>query len=328
MFTVLDARNLVAPYVESGVCYNDARVLPKINEATRRLMNKAKWWNLYRRIRFYTDKNSITLPREVEAVVRVDIDGQSVKAFHMAYDFIDGGPGDTQPGEGYCRDLVDLGDDWPVFFDIPYNTPSRLVAFSTELADEALNLTVWGRDSHNADVEPGGSLLPIMRWRGGVEGSVDATNIAPKLSVASYKEITGIAKPVTKGHICLYTYDPTDHRMYFLAKYHPDEIRPQYRRYRITAPDFQEGCNVLCLVKLRYVPHIRDTETLLIQNLDALKLMVMAIRSENDRKLSEAEGYEQKAVRALTEEHKIKQNMEIAFQISDASGLGSVRNLV
>lgn len=343
LFTVADARTVVAPFVEAGACPTSPQVLTIINECTQRLITKATWWNLQRKIRFYTTNNTVTLPREVEKVLMVTAEGSPARAFHQAYEFLEGGPGELCPGGGVDRDLIDMGDGWPTFFDIPAaNTttttdggPCRLAAFSTETADTSLNLTIWGVDTYSADIcgtaGTPGVTLPITRWQGGVEGTIKEPELSETpnaVTTQSFKEITGVAKPVTLGHVCLYTFEPTTHRMYFLSKYHPDETRPSYRRYRILCPGLSDHSNINCLVKLRYVPMIRDTDVLLIQNLGALKLMAAAIREENDRNLQLAEGYEQRAYRALNEEQQSKQNHDIIMQVADDFGLGSVHNIV
>lgn len=327
LYTVADARPVIAPFVEAGSCPTATTVLTRLNECTERLMNKATWWNLIRRIRFYTTNNTVTLPREADKILKVDMAEAPARVFNQAYEFIDGGPGELRPSDGIQQDLLDLGDGWPIFFDIPEDDPQYLVAFSTDLADEGLSLTLWGKDQYSAEIAPAGVTLPITRWQNGVEGSVDATNLT-RITTQQFKEITDVAKPVSVGHVSLYTYDPTDHRMYFLCKYHPDETRPSYRRYRITAPNWENHTNVLCLIKLRFVPMIRDTDTLLIQNLSALKLMAMAIREENDRQWQSAEITEQKAVRLLNEQHLSKQGNEINLQIEFEHGLGQIKNMV
>ena len=341
-FTVADARTLVAQFVEAGACPSSAIVLSRINEATQRLMNKAAWWNLQRRIRFYTINNTITLPREVSKVLKVNTEGYPARAFHQAYEFLEGGPGELCPSGGADRDLLDLGEGWPIFFDVPAaNTttatdggPCKLIAFSTAAADTSLSLTIWGVDQYSADICSAtgvpGITLAINRWAMGVEGTITGADISATTQYSSetFKEVTGVAKPVTAGHICLYTYEPTTKRMFFLAKYHPDETRPSYHRYRITNPAFSDRSNVLCLVRLGYVPMIRDTDILLIQNISALKLMVAAIREENDRNLQNAEIYEQKAYRALNEEQQAKQNHDVILQVADDFGMGSMKNLM
>lgn len=343
LFTVSDARTAIAPYVEAGACPTSSAVLSVINEATQRLMNKATWWNLRRIIRFYTTNNTITMPREVEKVLKVTAENVPVRNFNMAYEYLEGGPGEQCPTGGSNRDLLDMGDGWPIFFDIPApdtttttdGGPCQLVAFSTNIGDVDREMTIFGVDSYSADIcgvaGTPGVALPITQWDGGVEGSVrepDLSLAANHITTQSFKEITGVVKPVTLGHVCLYTYEPTTHRMYFLAKYHPDETRPSYRRYRIFCPGLSDYSNIGCLVQLRYVPMIRDSDVLLIQNLGALKLMAMAIREENDRNLSNAEVYEQKAYRVLNEEQQAKSNNDVILQMSDDFALGSVKNMI
>jgi len=339
IYTVSEARPLLAPFVDSGSCPSAQAVLDKINECSRRLMAKATWWNMLRRIRFYTTGGIIALPEEVEKILSVDTEGVPARAFGPMYEFLENGPGEVPPRGGVDRNLIDLGDGWPTFFDIPPTNedtttdggPCRLVALSTQAADIGLSLTLWGRDSLLQDVSATGSPLAIARWQNGVEGSFHVQNVLDTPGAypeQSYATLTSVAKPVTAGHVSLYTYEPTTHRMYFLAKYGPLETRPGYRRYRILCPGLESASNVLCLCRLRYVPRLYDTDPLLIQNLDSLKLMAMAIREENDRNLQLAVQYEQSATRLLGEEQRTKQNNDVIIQIVDGCSLGGVGNLV
>lgn len=339
IFTVADARPVLAPFVESGSCPSNSVVLDRVNECSRRLMAKATWWNMLRRIRFYSTGGVIALPTEVEKILTVDTEGTPARVFNQMYEFLENGPGEVPPRTAYDRNLVDLGDGWPTFFDLPPTNsetttdgaPCRLVALSTAAADIGQTLTIWGRDSQLQDVAAEGISLNVARWQNGVDGQFHVQNVLDTPGAypeTEFSAITSVAKPVTTAYVSLYTYEPTTHRMYFLAKYHPLETRPGYRRYRILAPGLSNYSNVLCLCRLRYVPRLYDTDVLLIQNLDALKLMAMAIREENDRNLQLALAYEQSAVRLLGEEQRTKQTDDVIIQIVDGASLGGVKNLV
>lgn len=332
LYTLLDARTFVAKFVEAGTCANRAVVVDRINEACRRLLPEANWSGTIFRLRFATNNNTITLPRNVLRVLKVDVDMTPREVFGISYEFMEGGPGELCPEDGYGPDLLDIGDGWPTFFDIPAGIPSKLIAFSTALEDVGQQLTIMGRDVYNADITTSlglpGETITIGRWQNGTEGTVNANDL-PQTTTNSFTDITAVHKPVTRGFVSLYTYDATDHRMYFLSKYHPDETVPGYRRYRLTDPNFTDVRNVLCQVKLRFVPLSHDNDLLPIQNLDALKQEVISIREENDGKGTSAEAAHNKAIRLLNAQlNDAHDSDDAGIHVQSEMGLGSAPNII
>jgi len=337
LYTLAHARSFVSPFVESGTCPNKQVVLDRINEACRRLMDEGDWRCTLARFRFVTNNNTITLPRNAEAVLHVDIDTVPRKVFGQSYEFLESGPGELDVQDGYGSDLMDLGGGWPTFFEMPYDDdnaviPSTLIALSTKTEDVGQLITIRGFTSLNNEVFTGatpGEQLRIGHWQNGVEGVLNANDL-PDRSVNTFIQITAVQKPVTRGYISLYTYDSSDHRMYFLGKYHPEETNPGYRRYRLASPDFDNARNVLCLVKLRHVELVHDTDVLPIQSLDALKAMVIAIREENAGNDTKAEASRVKAIRIL--ERQLRNSRESpsegeGLQVISEFALGSAPNL-
>jgi len=60
----------------------------------------------------------------------------------------------------------------------------------------------------------------------------------------------------------------------------------------------------LALVKLRFVPLVDSTDEVPIDSIQAIKLMVMAIREENSGNLQNAVNFETQAKRVLTDREK------------------------
>ena len=152
MNKLLDAREIVSPFVEAGLCPGSEMVDKRINEAQRRLLTKGDWKYTLTRMRFCTDNNSITLPREVETALTVDIDLSPRRIFGHTYEFLEGGPGEVSACSNTCsKDLEDLGNGWPVFFDIPGSSSMKLMALSTEAADESLKMRIPGINPLSTD---------------------------------------------------------------------------------------------------------------------------------------------------------------------------------
>jgi hypothetical protein len=140
------------------------------------------------------------------------------------------------------------------------------------------------------------------------------------------RDVERVIKPVTAGFVSLYTYDEDTHQLFFLAKYHPQETNPRYRRYRITRPCHTCGTSVYALCELGYVPMSHPDDVLIIQNMDALKLMVMAIEFENEREFQSAKAYEADAYRLIEEQRSAERTHDYNFmQVSGCYGFGDIR---
>lgn len=324
-FTLQDGRDAVGRFVETGSC-NTTTIDSRINEAVRRLMPKADYVNTTRRIRIRTDQGYFPLPRECEKIIWIDSDGYASRVFNKSYEFLNSGPGElcrSKFGSG-VKDLVDDGVH-PTMFDVPsIETLDKcctdrtlgdglvLVAFSEEQDDNGKEMTIWGLDRLNMDVRTTssagfgpGETLAINAWTGGVEGTIDLgygwESGQTKISNKKYRQVTGWKKPVTKGYVSLYALEVSTNKMFFLGKAHPDDTRPAWRRYRITN-QYQSCTTMLALAKLGWVKLTRADDILPIQNLDALKQMIIALREENAANLQGALNYEQNAVRLLNEQ--------------------------
>lgn len=316
LFVLGDAKDQVHRYVDGGSSIDAPVVVKRINEALRRLIIKGNWKNTYGTIRIYTQNNTITLPRGCEKCLGVNIDGDPRRVFTPWYEFLSHGPGEVDGGSGktaWKRDLKDEGNGHPVFFDPPTDTARKIFAVSTEAEDKGQQIRLKGYTTYRNEVRQNGSngeIIAIGRWTGGIEGQLDKADF-PELTDNTFTEVTSVHKPVTRGYVSLYSYDEDTDQMWFLGKYHPDETTPDYRRYRLlgacmppTALDTTGNYyqSVLCLVKTSWVKASEDHDVLCVQNLDAIKNMVIAIEKENSYEQDDAVKYEATAIRILKEQ--------------------------
>ena len=343
--TLHDAVLELRPRINGGTCKYETAV-SRINQATRRIMNRPrKPVHIERVIRFFTDKDTITLPREVEKILHYTMDTRPAPLFSQAYEFVSGGWGEL--GCGPCipgKFLVDRGNHYSTMFDLPSlscedGKPSygafKLVAFSTKQEDAVRELILYGRNDKNevlGSPQPG-LRVPINVWDGGVEGEIfsDMSTLPGEnlsLSSAFVRDVERVSKPETDGFISLYSYDLDTYQMYFLSKYHPQETNPRYRRYRITSPDYVHGTSIYALCELGYTPLYNPNDILIVQNMDALKLMVMAVEFENEREFQAAKAYEADAYRLIEDQRTSERQHDYnLIQYDRAYGIGDVRAL-
>lgn len=120
------------------------------------------------------------------------------------------------------------------------------------------------------------------------------------------RHIDRILKEATQGPIDVYAYNSESGLLEDLAHYQPTETNPAYAKYSIDV-----GCggtssakSVMALVKLQFIPAEVDTDLVLIENLDALKDYMMALKFREDGDARRADEYERSAIRELNLELK------------------------
>jgi len=326
LYTLADARRELGRFVDGGSC-KTATIDSAINAAVERLMDGEDWECLRKVIRIGVCNRSFPLPYNVEKIMGATVDGTPANIYGTYVQFLSSGPGDfdlSNRGGSLFRDLADKGDHWPIMFDIPtyykivvdnvetdvYPDGLQLFAVGSEKADKDLTLLVRGHLRNGEEVNPAadsGEYLPIHQWTGGVEGQLSGHwDSQLKLSTNYFKDITAVIKPASTGYISLYAVDPVNHRFFFLAKYHPAQTLPTFRRYNVTNKNVGDMANILAHVKLRHVTLVDANDILPVDSLQAIKLMVMALSQENAGNLQPALMFEAQAKRVMGDREKAR----------------------
>jgi hypothetical protein len=347
MFLTLgDARSKLRKFIGSGACTN-ADVDARINEVISHLLREGDWKLTIRRVSLWECDSVISLPREFDKVIAVNYDNNPVRVFSKYYEFLEAGPGRIDElANTTASDLVDLGSKYCIMRDIPVNENWKIAAFSTEAEDTDQLITIRGVTSYNNTVLEDGEpykTIPINRYSNGVEGKIRGSN-AIQTSESSYSNIHEVIKPVTKGYVTLYAIDTsklsedqdTDPAIYFLAKYHPDETVPSFRRYkimaantRITPTSASSGNYIIALVKMALIDAKNANDVLLIQDLPALKLGCLALAKLEADKFDDYKKYKVEAIGLLHRQlmdHE-QQGAEINVQM-DAFAVGGAANII
>lgn len=308
LFTLKQCRDFVARFVDDGSC-REARVDARIDEAMRRLWPEAEIYNSTHRMRIRAENSCFPLPYFAETVISADVDGSPAPVRNRFYEFLSSGPGDLSVrSRGPTSAVIDEGEH-PTQWDIPVADDAttgrveaqyKLAAFTDSVEDFAggKELTIRGFSSR---LQEQVITLRIQYWKDGVEGVVAGAWSDSNTSAEYVRQISQVYKPVTKGYVSLYAVDPITNRMFFLSKMHPKEERPSYRRYRLMNKCCGATC-VLLQVKLRYLTPTADDDILPIQNLDAIKFMVQALREEDAKNLQLAFTLEEKAKMLLNKQ--------------------------
>lgn len=308
--TLAEARTLVKPFVDSGTCRTEV-IDARINEALERLLDASEWESLRRLLRLSVVNRTFVMPPMVDKILWVDTNGVPAKVFSSPYQFLSSGPGDLTyqyaDATGY-RDVVDLDDHWSVMYEVPATETGdlNLIALSDGTETEEPELTLLCRDTeHELTGLGAASTLAIHPIPAGLTlawtGTWAAALGTAEWSDFTTKHVDRVTKPATVGTIHLLAVNPETLAYYRLGIYYPTETLPQFHRYQLTNFSCSgEAVDVLALVRLKFAPLTAADDELPLDGLQALKLMVIAIREENAGNLAGATTYFDAALKLLT----------------------------
>lgn len=304
--TLADCRPTIARVL--NVVSTDASVVDYLNEATQRLLNKGKWVGSYMRYRICVNNRCITWPRQIETIETVSISGNPAPVNNAWFEFYPNGPGSvtTTCSSGDCSSYGKIGlfdrMNACAFDDIVWSGNAKKIRVVSDLNETAgTTILLQGYDKNGQWIRSvvGGSYIDGEYVAVGTGGADSANN---------FSALTGVQKTVTNGNVRLYELDTVTADLRALAVYEPDETRPDYRRSLLTGlPSCDEDdckTSVEVMAKLKFIPVVNDTDWVMLGNLPALKLEVMAIKKEERNLMEEAIVYSAKAVELLREELK------------------------
>lgn len=296
------------------MCSDDTRLANYINEAVMRLLPKGKWVGTTARMRICVNSNCLTWPRQIETIETFSICGVPGTVRSQWYEFADFGPGQQNGSCGtgyldsnYCsgNNLIDRGT--ACAFDDIAETGNRLKLYADLPEDDGVEVLVQGWDENGNWILTNG---------GNTNGeSVQLSGFAAVTTQSKFLRggLTAIQKPITKGPVRLYDWNPTTGVQRPLGIYEPDETVPEYRRSYVPglSDDYRccgqtdESCTkktVYVIGKLKFIPVRNDTDYVLIGNIPALKDMCQSIKKREDNLMQEAVLYEASAIKCLEDE--------------------------
>lgn len=228
---------------------------------------------------------NLSLPREVETVIAVNLGGHPTLAKSQLFNFHLNGPGDCRQS---CEwSWQDQGNAWSTYREIV--EPSKLVAHISTPDDNNSSLIVHGFDSSGNRLRHSVS----GEQRDGYQVPTIFGYALPDSNAPLVARITGVTKDETIGPVRLSTIDDTGETGTLLAVYEPDEKLPQYRRIKIS-----RACK---WVRIAY----RRTNPVLTSRFDRIPLksrlgFLLAIRALKyyaEPNIGEAQAFEANAAR-------------------------------
>lgn len=323
IYTFGYAKQKLAKFVDSGSCPTNPNVGERINEAIENILLIEDWHLTLQKMRFFVKNDSFPLPHFVERIVtcRFDI-GVPGRVNSKFFEFMEGGPLNDKWDQSGMKALLDLGDNHATMFEVPRDKTLHLIALTDSIADANLALSIRMKTTKDHDAA---ETLPVSPWKGLVEGTILWDTLA--FSSLPVTAIDSLVKPMTTGYITLLAVDKTTKETWMLAKYHPHETNPGFRRYGLmnAAPD-ADGTQVEinAIVKMRYVPAINDNDPLLVQNMPALKAMIQALRENDSGKFETGMAFKKECIWLLKQQLAKAEPNGNEFTIESDHGFGGI----
>jgi hypothetical protein len=234
------------------------------------------------------DGNCVTLPREVETPLAVNICGRPAHGEDRLFKYHINGPGTR--GCSCNWTWADLGT-FPTYKDL--KCPAKLIAFLDDERDAGKLLRVFGYDNQNrplqtkvGDIVESGLRVPMI-FGYSLPSSTD-----PMVA-----RITGIVKDPTLGNVRLSSFDSSTSTGTLIGVFEPDETKPEYRRIRISP----SGSWVSLVYRKRTYEITSINDRILIHSRPAMLLAMRAFKWYDDGDLANGNAYEANAVRLLTQ---------------------------
>lgn len=299
-----------------GSC-DDPRLFRWVGDAVTLIANKGDFegWKGWIDICTTADSGQcVTLPREVETVLAVNIGGKPTLGFGTLFNFHLNGAGD-------CRSTCDWswqdqGNWHSTYRDLI--TPAKLVAYLQTPDDNGKELIVFGFDSQGNVLrrEEGGV------WKNGYRVPTIFGVAVPDSGAPLIARITGVFKDTTIGSIRLSTIDDSATTGVLLGVYEPDERLPQYRRIRINRKSTwvriaYRKSNPTFSSRFDHIP---------LRSRLGLLLAVQARKYYSDGKIAEAHVFEVDAARLEIEAQQVSEPTGTLNPIEVYDGMASLRD--
>lgn len=235
--------------------------------------------------------NCVTLPREVETILAVNICGHPTISRDALFSFHINGPGD---GCSCGYTWADQGNHF-TYRDI--QCPSKLIAFLDSAEDQGKMLRVFGFDNQNRPLQ----TKIGDRWEEGLRVPMVYGYALPSSSDPYVSRITGIEKDITVANVRLSSFDNAANMAggsgTLLGVFEPDETFPRYRRIKL---GHCGGWVRICYRRKSYELRSLEDRIFLTSRL-ALLMSMRAVKAYGDGDVQNGNAYEANAARMLTE---------------------------
>jgi hypothetical protein len=309
MLTLLQLKNSSRIQRISGLCANSDEFISLANDAVRMLMNRGDWVSTVQKVTACIYSGCITWPRGVSTPLAINMCGNTIPLSNHWYEFSEMTQHDwfDYLSCGSCGRMRGIqGDNSPVFNPISAADGTNgvyLRFYPTQPTDMGKMVTVFGVDSN-------GEELRSLHLDGTVQDGIEtpltlpfSTMPASDRNVNTMRHVTKIIKDETDGPLYCYQYRATDNVMLDLARYESSETNPSYTTTRLSGFGFNvlgtSPIKITALVKLDFIEAVNDNDTVQIDNLDAIALMMQGLKFGDAYSAQESVAMQALAVKEL-----------------------------
>jgi hypothetical protein len=277
-----DAKNII------GTC-DDATLFRRISEAVEVLANKGDFDPLLGTVDIISDQRTVAMPREVENVMAVNINGRSTIGRDRWFNFHVNGPGDLgRPCQWQWQD----GADSPLFRNLV--GPSRLAAICTEEEDEESRLRAYGYDVDGKWIRTKEDGV----WRDGWLVPVVFGFSIPDEESPLFARITRISRAQTVATVKLFAFEADATEGIAIGQYEFDETNPIYRRIELP----RVATTVRVAFRRRVFKVTSQESVIPLHSTAAILEALRAFRAYSNDSIALAQAHEATAARLITEE--------------------------
>lgn len=268
-----------------GSC-SESALFERITQAVEALANSGDLDLLMGDVDLCVSNRCVTLPREVDNVLAININGTPAIPRDQVFRYHLNGPGNYGHVGWSWQDK-----NWACTYR-DLTVPSKIVAWVTNEVDAGKEVWVYGLDQNQMQVR---SLVNGV-WVEGWQVPTIFNYVMPSSDAPMFSRITRVRKEVTQGPIRLGTWDSSATTGIMLGVYEADETDPQYRRIMLSVD--AEYITVRYRKRLFQIKSQHDWIPLPSRN--AVLFMLRALK-EYDSDVAKGEEYEANARRFLTE---------------------------
>lgn len=230
-------------------------------------------------------RRCITLPREVETVIGIQVGGQPVLFRGELFQFHLNGPGSCRAVCEWAAD--DRGHNYCTFRDII--TPAKVVTYLETPADNGKEFIIYGFDNKGQTLKREVNGV----WKDGYQVPTIYGVAVPDAEAPVIARITNIFKAGTIGNIRLSTIDDSGSTGITLGVYEPDENTPNYTRLQLN-----RSCNWVRVAYLKNNPTFRSKfDHIPLRSRRAVLMAVQAVKEYSDKQYDAAHACEADAAR-------------------------------
>ena len=315
LWRVRDILEVISPALRLGsLCQPSevGRAMKAYNRINEILMSRDDWPGTEADVCFVTDKGCITLPSQFGAITALAMDGQPGRILPMGFEYLESGPGhiSMRSPQGI---LQHLGDRFPTVVDLPATLP--VGCFSSEKEDAGAELRFYGLDWQGRELRGTngvpGFAIPIL------QGTAETK---PAMTHVALSHISALVKPVTKGFIEVFAFDPDTQTYFWLSRLGQHETAPSLTRYLLTGVDAKHPVTVRARVSLQFAELYALDDISLIQHREVYRLMAQSIMAFDDEQTGKGSEYQERAVKMLkTALGKSRSGQRIALNVTNTN---------